>query len=289
MIIIKLSGGLGNQMFQYAFGKILSYENCLDLKLDIGAYINQDNQEFRNYSLDIFNFNVAFASQQEIDSVIGNKIKQTINKFSNKININILNNYYHESKFEIQSHLIKLNKKAYLDGYWQSPKYFERFSSIITKDFTFKNNIPLQFQEIKNEILTNNSVALHIRRGDYVNNPIHFYDSSEYLKAALNLLSSKFSNDLKVYVFSDDLPWCQSNLPSLFPKIEISFCSTLSSENDFKLMSFCKHFVIANSTFSWWAAYLGKFVDKTVIAPKKWFNVPYINTNDLFPNNWIVI
>jgi hypothetical protein len=179
-------------------------------------------------------------------------------------------------------------KDVYLNGYWQSEYYFEPIKGILRKEFTLKEVLIGQNAELAERIKNSNSVSLHIRRGDYVDNKevseFHGTCSPEYYKKAIEFLKAK--GDLEVFVFSDDIQWAKENLRA----DKINFVAQNNPGYiDMNLMALCKHNIIANSSFSWWAAWLNQSPSKIVIAPQKWFADPGRQTPDIYPKNWIKI
>jgi len=165
-------------------------------------------------------------------------------------------------------------------GFFQSEKYFKHVEQIIRKDFTFKDEIREPCEEMM-ENIDDKVVGLHIRRKDYLTNPNHIFVGMEYYEKAL----SKFSDDTEVIVFSDDPEWCLQQ--PLFSDDRFMVSENDNGYVDMCLMSMCSDFIIANSSFSWWAAWLAN--KGTVIAPKKWFPNDDKNTKDLYPETWEVI
>lgn len=140
--------------------------------------------------------------------------------------------------------------------------------------------------KIMDYIQSVNSVSIHFRRGDYIGNRIHETDKTEYYKEALNIIQSKVENPV-YFVFSDDINWIRENFKTSFETHYIDFNDSESNYEDLKLMSSCKHNIIANSSFSWWGAWLNSNPDKIVISPKKWFNDDMLNYEDVIPQSWI--
>lgn len=291
MIITKLIGGLGNQMFQYATGRRAAYANNTSLKLDITEYENQVGMTPRKYMLSIFNIQESFATESEINKLKKNNFIQKILRKINPASAN--KSYIKEKHNHFDSNILDISGNIYLNGSWQSEKYFSDISNIIRREFTFKNNL----NKINNRILTTingvNSVSLHIRRGDYVSNPVASQIlgvlSLDYYKNALAFITKKVK-DAQIFVFSDDIVWAKKNLKTSLP---ISFIDhhkeNMSPHEDLRLMSYCKHHIIANSSFSWWGAWLSDNPQKIVVAPKRWFNNPNLNTKDLIPQDWIIL
>lgn len=283
MIIIKLKGGLGNQMFQYALGRNLSLIHNIPLKVD-SSYLKNPNQSNRSLRIDNFNTILEEASSVEINSIVSplqnildivRSKKRTVVEKSNTFNMNILS-----------------RNKGYFIGHWNSEKYFKNNESIIREDFKLKNPFGEKAEIISKKIESaTNSTGIHIRRGDYVSikkiADVHGLIPILYYENAMEKIAQKFP-DAEFFIFSDDIKWAEENFPKKYPVTFVSNPSILDYE-ELLLMSQCKHNIIANSTFSWWAAWLNINSNKTVIAPKKWFNDPSIDTTDLIPETWIKI
>ncbi|MCC7160285.1 alpha-1,2-fucosyltransferase [Candidatus Nomurabacteria bacterium] len=278
MIFVKLKGGMGNQMFQYALGRAMSLRYGVDLRLDTSFfYLDYKTITKRSYSLDVFNI--------KAKTFTINKFITYIISFFRKI----IKNKGVEKSFQFDKEVFSFGPNVYLDGYWQSPKYFVGYEDVIRKDFTLKNPLKQNIKNLMDEIKSKNSICVHVRRGDYVGNKNHEVVDGEYYKKAIDYIS-KIKNIEKIYVFSDDIKWCKGNI---FFEFETMFVGEAysgdKSEGHLFLMSACKDFIIPNSSFSWWAAWLSTSNDKIVVIPQKWFPDESINTNDLIPENWIKI
>ena len=276
MIITRLAGGLGNQMFQYAFARSLSIKYNTNLKIDLSFLKNRNmgpNFTYRNYELDIFNvvedFNSTFENCIRFDEPHLNYSKEIVDNINRQIDKDIM-----------------------IDGYWQSVKYFEESKSVIKSDFTFKSLVDdSSVDKIKlmlDDIRSTNSVMLNIRRTDFLNNDFHGVMGLEYINKSTELLESKIDNP-KYFIFSDDIEWCKENI-----KLNNMVIVDHSYKGDrfsyyLQLMKECKNFIIPNSSFAWWSAWLSDSPNKIVIAPKKWFTNESINTSDLIPSDWIRI
>ena len=287
MIKVLLKGGLGNQMFQYALGRALSISNKTNLVLDT-SYLDLEIKKItkRNYDLDVFGI--------EINNINSNT-PFIFKTFKNKILTNLflmIRKVFRvkgqEMSYNFNPEILNVGSDAYLSGYFQSYKYFEKYKDQIIKDFTFKN-IPNNIEVLAGEISNTNSVCIHVRRGDYVGNKNHEVVNLDYYKKGIDIISQKTKIE-KIYVFSDDIAWCRSNLKFDFDTIFVGeeYVGYKDSGHMY-LMSKCRNFIIANSSFSWWAAWLAPRSDKMVICPKKWFGDSSINTNDLIPETWIRI
>lgn len=294
MIIVKLSGGLGNQLFQYAFGRYLSLKHNTELKLDVQLDINVSNFTPRMLGLSKYKIDLNLATTEEIKK---HKIfnEGYLSRFERKmiqlfpfINKNIV----------LEKSFIILNKELLLDdcyyeGYWQSEYYFESIKDVIKQDFQLNFDLDEANKVIADEIYKSTSISLHIRRGDYIsvnsNSKIYSECSLEYYQDAINFFKLKFENSV-FYIFSDDIDWAKENF-----KGDIFKIIDLNQDNphaDMFLMSICNHNIIANSSFSWWGAWLNGNADKIVISPKDWYRDSTVNilaTSSLIPLNWIVL
>lgn len=259
MIVSKIIGGLGNQMFQWAFAKSLSLELKKDLFLDTSGYYNQNGLTTRTFQLSNFK------------SLKYSLWPSFIQNDSPWLKIN--DNFNYDSTINN----VKANFNLYLDGYWQSEKFFNNHKTEIEKDFCLNNVDTSQYN------IEPGSVSLHIRRTDYVAlSNYHPVQTLSYYKSAIDLIED-YNN---LYVFSDDIKWCKANLN--FKKM--IFVEGKTNLQDLRLMSLCENNIIANSSFSWWGAWLNKNSNKTVIAPKNWFGPSAnLNSSDIIPENWITI
>lgn len=288
MIIARLIGGLGNQMFQYATGLCVAKINNTDLKLDITGYERQRNMTPREYKLDIFDIKEGFATNIEISRF---RIYKILFRIFRKIHIRLKNiPYIGEKHHEFDPEILKTKDNTYIDGYWNSEKNFKTIDQDIRDKFKFKSKLNQLNSQLIDEITQSNSVSLHIRRGDYISsertNKFHGICSMEYYEKSIKYISLKVSKPF-FYIFSDDPIWVKNNLKIKSPHSFININNGKDDYLDMRLMSNCKHNIIANSTFSWWGAWLNNNPDKIVIAPKKWFNNKSINTNDFVPESWI--
>ena len=265
MIITKLTGGLGNQLFQYALGRHIAYIHNTDLKLDVSIY---ENDPKRHYSLLPFNIKSIIAQTDEIS------------------NLNIVK----EKAFSFDENILKTPNDSYLDGYWQSEKYFKDILETIKKEISLKDKFSDKIEKIAENIKNTSSISIHIRRGDYIKeaktNAFHGTCSNEYYIKGVKKISESIENPT-IFVFSDDIKWCQDNLSFSYPTIFINENNSIKDYEEIILMSLCKHNIIANSSFSWWGAWLNNNPKKIVIAPKRWFANDKIDSSDIIPLSWI--
>jgi len=288
MIITRLIGGLGNQMFQYAAGRRLAHSLDTDLKIDTSDFTSSKT---RNYALDCFNIQTTLSTPFDLKRVAKGNVSR-LEKIKRLIDHNWQQNcisYNKEKHFHFDPDILSLSNDSYLDGYWQSEKYFLDIGDIIRKEFTISNTPSTANQTIAANIQHHHSVAIHIRRGDYitdsVSSQLHDTYNIEYYKKAIEIILEKVS-EAHFYVFSDDPDWVKNNFILDNPTTYVSHNND-SCHEDMKLISLCKHQIIANSSFSWWGAWLNKNPDKIVIAPTHWFRVNDYNTSDLIPASWI--
>ncbi|MFA5104881.1 MAG: alpha-1,2-fucosyltransferase [Candidatus Margulisiibacteriota bacterium] len=289
MIIIKLMGGIGNQMFQYACGRALAFEYDMPLLLDTFELEIQKNFKIhasRVYELGIFTISARKAQLNEVSKYYNRNILSIV---LNKVGLSNRIKEKNEGFFPVR--LCRLGT-SYLEGYWQSEKYFLPIEQIIRQEFAFKYPLDSINQQIAEQIGTCISVGLHVRRGDYVNNPhthqVHGICSKEYYLHAMELMNKSLKNPV-FFIFSDDIVWAKENLNCGNNARFIDHNRDRESYRDMQLMSLCKHHVIANSSFSWWGAWLSRNPEKIVIAPKKWFNTDKLNTKDIIPEKWLKI
>jgi len=289
MIIVNLNGGLGNQMFQYSAARSLSYRLKVPLKLDLTEF---RKFPLRVYRLKHFNIHAEPATEKEIAQFRGTGAPTFLIKVKNLPDF--FKPYYkrklfREQCFAFDPNIQQCQENIYLDGYWQSEKYFKDIEQIIRKDFTFSKKPDTLNEQMAERIRDCEAVSIHVRRGDYLSNPVttayHGICSEEYYRSAIGTVE-KYINNPYFFIFSDDPTWVKENLKTGYPSTIIDFNGSEKDYEDLRLMSLCKHYIIANSSFSWWGAWLSNNPQKIVIAPKKWFNNTDINTDDLIPEKW---
>jgi len=278
MITIRLNGGLGNQMFQYATAKALAVHNNTQLLLDVNEF---DTYDLRDLELDKYTIKAEITNRNIF-----------VKKLIKKLNLDkLFSNYYVEKSLKYDEKVKKLSSNVYMEGYFQNEKYFSTIREEILKDFTINGEKSLYTKQIEKEILNELvSVSLHIRRGDYVSdentNSVHGTCDLEYYKKAMNLLNDKYK-DVKYFIFSDDIDWVKENL-QIGNAVYIESEEKRIPHEDIYLMSLCSHNIIANSSFSWWGAWLNKYDEKIVIAPQRWFSNEkmFQESNDIVCTGW---
>lgn len=293
MMIVEVIGGLGNQMFQYAAGRALATRLHESLSLDISGF---DGYKLHNgfELMRIFSGQFDVASNGEIREVLGFRGIDLFKKILSNSRFSKLRGrkFIVEPHFQYWNELENALPNSYLIGYWQSEKYFNSIESSIRADFSFKLPMSTENELIAAEIQKQASISLHVRRGDYIQNTqtlaTHGVCSLDYYIDAVKYVTDRI-NKPKFFIFSDDIQWVKENLKIDFPCCYIDHNKGSESYNDMRLMSMCQHHIIANSSFSWWGAWLNPNQKKLVLAPKKWFATSANSTIDLISPNWIVI
>jgi hypothetical protein len=281
MIVVRMMGGLGNQLFQYALGRALSIRNGGRLLLDLAAFRNDPQ---RDYVLDRLNVQAEIADARLVRRIkpMGiAKLRRIVMPSSVAI--------VRERSARFDPDVLDLTGDAYLDGYWQSERYFTAIADTIRADFRLRNDLAAGRRGTEQAIRGSQAVSVHVRRGDYVANPatnaFHGTVPPEWYQAAMARIAALVP-DASFFVFSDDPEWAKANLASDRPIAFIGPQADGRDEEDMHLMSACRHHIIANSSFSWWAAWLNPSPDKHVIAPKRWFLDPSHDARDLVPDAW---
>lgn len=286
MIITRLNGGLGNQMFQYAAGRALAVRHGTTLKLDISNF--GGNPE-RNYRLAAFDIKASIADKGEIEALRRDNVVQRLFRRMPLLATTIRISHVRERFFQYDSGFSTLPDNVYLDGYWQSERYFHDIEDIIRADFTFVAEPDPVNREIAGRIANTDSVAVHVRRGDYVSNAVardyHGVLALEYYNRAVSWICGQVAEP-HFYVFSDDPAWARDNLRVDHPVEYIDHNPPNRDYEDLRLMALCRNQVVANSSFSWWGAWLNHNPKKKIVAPARWFNQPDIDTSDLCPREW---
>ena len=293
MIIVEFKGGLGNQMFQYAFyeklnqmgknvkGDIVSFYHSV-MNDSSGAY---RNVTMRKFELELFPNICIEQAEAGIREKYERKARNIINRIVGKL-IYYRRKVYRERNLNFDSNVYKL-KDGYLSGYWQSPKYFADIRQVLLEKFTFPELEGDINKEYLKKIRESNSVSIHVRRGDYLTqeNKRLFGDicTLEYYGKAIQYFEHKYQ-DVVFFVFSNDIEWAKENL-KMRRAIIVEGNEKENAYKDMYLMTQCKHNIIANSSFSWWGAWLNQNPNQEVIAPSKWINIE--DVKDIWCENWM--
>lgn len=275
-------GGLGNQMFQYAAARALADRHHTDVVVDLSWFLQEfgEHTTLRIYELD------AFALDKQVRKRKNPRRRRWYRSWFTRYQEPYFD--YKEPHYHYDPHFEKLPKKTALSGYFQSERYFYAVDARVREDFRWKQPACGENERIWREICgTRESVAIHVRRGDYTTLPtvarFHGFLGVAYYQEAVKYLVAQIRHP-KFYVFSDDIPWCQRELRFSQPTHYVSH--NREGVEDLRLMSACHHQILANSTFSWWGAWLNTHQDKIVVAPKRWFVDETICTEDLIPPSW---
>lgn len=283
MIILNLKGGIGNQLFQYALGRQLAILRDTELKLDVYGLdrANAVGDIYRPFALQAFNIKAEVATPAEVQKL--------------KYPYGVISKGWRYLSFKISRDKNTLfNKKVldwgdnrYVDGYWQSPLYFSNIREILLKELTLKE-ISDSFATLAKQIKNSQAISLHVRRGDYAQNATVTKEfgacSLSYYQSAPTEIAKSIKNPT-YFIFSDDMNWVKENLSLPENSVYVSD-KTLRDVDELILMSLCQHNIIANSSFSWWGAWLNQNPDKVVIAPTPWFD-KVIYDQHLIDKTWV--
>ncbi len=266
MIVVKLKGGLGNQMFQYAAGRALAIRAGTELLLDANTYSQSYNREF---GLDKFCIKARIATDQDLAP--WPKWQRKPSEWLQRLGIRTRR--YRELKLGFDPKWPSLGDDLYIEGYFQSEKYFSEIKDVLVSDFQLKAQLSAENQRIADQIKNSESVMIHVRRGDYVSSPKaaekHGACGIEYYRHAIEKIESSVDSP-QFFIFSDDLDWVRENIPLPGDPVYVDG-NQHTPEVDIGLMALGKHFVIANSSFSWWGAWLSCADDNVVVSPAPWF------------------
>ena len=287
-VLVLLKGGLGNQLFQYATGKSLALRLGVGLTLDLNWYL-ENGENHTKFLLDKFQIDDKFFRPPLI---IPRRFRSFIYKIVEKASFfGLTNPVLRDVNLKFTKELLIIDYPVTLDGYWQNELYFNQYRKEIIQTIKLREEIPYENQLLLNKIHNSNSICVHIRRGDYISNSyaanIHGICSIDYYYKAIDIFSKKIDSP-SFYIFSDDPEWVKSNINIDHHSFVIN-SDFNKPELDFTLMKSCKHFIIANSTYSWWAAWLSTHQMKEVIAPKQWFLNKELNKNVYLNKNWIIL
>jgi hypothetical protein len=294
IVVVRLIGGLGNQMFQYAAGRALALRHGAELKLDLSGF---DAYRRRRYELDALSIRATVATDEDLAQFgvaakprwwFADRVRRRL-RIPRKIRALPV---YRERHFQFDPAMPALRPPVYLDGYWQSEKYFSDCAATLRREFTANAPLDPTNAAIAACIDAVTAVSLHVRRGDYVDDPrtsrYHGTCSLNYYRRAIEQVAARAASP-HTFVFSDDAEWTRANLHLDVPTTFVDANPADRGFRDMQLMSRCRHHVVANSSFSWWGAWLDPSPDKIVVAPERWFNADGIDTRDLIPTTWVTL
>ena len=290
MIISCLYGGLGNQLFQYAAGRSLAAKHQTSLHLDVSMF---GKEPLRRYVLDHFLIRATILSDAErmslgLPSGQDGRLRRVVQRLAGLSAAPMIE----ERDYGFSPDVLDAPSFCCLRGYFQSPRYFEMIEEQIRLELVVSDALVGRNREIATQVGATTAVAVHVRRGDYATNAhtnkYHGTCGPDYYALAEKLLREKLVEP-HLFVFSDDPDWAEENLHFVSPATFLRHNDPKHDYEDLRLMSLCRHHIIANSTFSWWGAWLCVHPDKIVVAPRNWFGEAGLSTSDLIPRSWIQI
>lgn len=279
-LVVRIQGGLGNQMFQYATATSIAKKWRKHVTLDLRSYARD---HLRSCRLLKWNVSASVASRQILA-----RRPEWLAGISRRLQIPPWRQFFYvEQSLAFDPCLGSTRAPFYLEGYFQSPSYFEDVRDILMAEFTPRDVLEPRNMALQERIARSESAAVHVRRTDYVdvkeNLAKHGVCNLDYYQAAVKRLSGQVD---AWFVFSDDIEWCRANM--VFPgRVEFVTGNTATPEMDIHLMKLCKHVICANSSFSWWGAWLNANPGRVVIAPQRWFASTQFQAPDLLPSDWI--
>ena len=286
MIVSRIIGGLGNQMFQYAAGRALALRR--------GVPFSIDTRGFSSYKTHSFGLNCFSAELKEAPGWLlpNPSTEGRLQRLRRRLTSKRLN-VYTEKTFTFDPSVLDLRDGVYLDGYWQTEKYFKDFAEIIREDFTVGRAPNAVNQAWLRRIVETHSVSLHIRRGDYVSNAaafkVHGTCDLGYYRRAAAYVRERTGVEPDLFVFSDDPDWVEANLDLPYRTHLVRDNDAFANYEDLRLMTACRHHIVANSSFSWWGAWLDGRPESITIAPTRWFAGETPNPCDLVPQRWVLL
>ncbi len=287
-VVTAIAGGLGNQMFQYAAARRLAHINEAELLLYLGDRYGKG--AFRPYGLDRFNICGRIAGPGEAGGLRKvNRTRRRLAKIFPSLAAVPDSELYREASLAFDPAVLDLRGNIKLTGYWQSERYFADIAESIREEFTLRDGLDARNSEALARIESGPSAFIHVRRGDYVSHPIDSKKfgtcSPAYYSEAVQILRSRIGPQLRFFVFSDEPDWVRE-MKIGGEGAEIVDWNGDRPERDLVLMQRCKHAVIANSSFSWWGAWLGDGAERVVIAPSVWYQ-GHQNSYDILPDRWL--
>jgi hypothetical protein len=282
MIVVALNGGVGNQLFQYAAARALALRLGVPVGLDRRWY---DGRRSRQYALDRFAIEAAPVDPAALPFRDGKILGRLLSGFGGRMRV------YRETGLAFDPRLTELPDGTYLRGVFQSERYFADREETIRRDLAFVDPPDAGTLAVLGEIGESLAVSLHVRRGDYVADAkiasVHGTVALDYYARAAELIAARAGGEPRIFVFSDDPAWVAENLKLGFPLRIVAHNGGERATEDVRLMAACRHHILANSSFSWWGAWLNPSAGKIVVAPDPWFRDPALDDSTLVPDHWI--
>lgn len=295
MIVAKLMGGLGNQMFQYSLGRHLALKHGVPLKVDLDFLLGESrtapDTTPHDYNLPNFRIAAVPATAAEVAPLKmppARGWRRRLRRVRQKLSPRSVK-HVSERGLAFDPQVLRAGPNVYLEGYWQSPQYFDPIASQIRADFELRDAPDARNAALLQDIAGSEAVAVHVRRGDYITSPgaarVHGLCGLDYYEVALAEIARRVRAP-RFFLFSDDPAWAQASLRVPGPAISVAHNGARPWE-DLRLMRACRHFVTANSSFSWWGAWLGGAQEKIVVVPRRWALEPGLNVATRHPPGWL--
>lgn len=296
MILVRLSGGLGNQMFQYAAARRLALVHGASLHLDTGRLRHTDPGDTpRGYALGCFTLSASLATpaEERLCARLERRAAAPLGRLLGRCGLAVRRSgvqYVRQRTSAFNGSLLSLPDNCCLDGLWQSEQYFCDIRDTLLREFTPRVELADPDRRLAADIASCCAVSLHVRRGDYLTNPRaanhHGTCSQEYYRQAVAAMAAH-EPDVRLFIFTDDPEWVARNLRFDVPSTCVSVPDCDDACRDLQLMRLCRHHIIANSSFSWWGAWLADGPAKTVIAPARWYADPTRDASAIIPDTWL--
>lgn len=282
MIVVALNGGIGNQLFQYAAARALALRLGVPVGLDKRWFAGRKD---RHYALGSFSISPDPVDPGLLPFRDGKILGRLLFGFGGRLRV------YREEGLAFEPRVLDLPDGTYLRGVFQSERYFANQEVVLRRDLAFAEPPDAASRAVLAEIAGSLAVSLHVRRGDYVSDPkitsVHGALAPDYYRRAAELVAVRTGGEPRFFVFSDDPAWVARNLELGFPMHVVDHNGADRASNDLRLMAACRHHIVANSSFSWWGAWLNPSADKIVVAPRPWFRDPALDDSTIVPERWI--
>jgi Glycosyl transferase family 11 len=285
---IHMVGGLGNQMFQYALGRRLEIERRAHIRYDLAQYKVAGERD-----LNILKFRTRLPEPSRLDDVLfrlslGRSLR-LCRPFVKMLGPSVQCRYYEDKRQGYDPKVLKLTGRWYLHGWWQSHAILDPIQSMLREEFQLVAPLSGHDLEIQRRIDDVNAVSVHVRRGDLITHPIYSktikVQTPDYFKTSMRKIADQVG-DPHFFVFSDDPDWCKEHVRIDAPITYMDHNDGRRDYVDLVLMSHCRHFITANSSFSWWGAWLSRNAEKIVIVPSVWGTDGSGPIPDLIPSGW---
>lgn len=292
LVVVEIIGGLGNQMFQYAAASSLAERIGVELRLDVGRFADSP---LRRLELGEWAAPVAIATAEEVARArrddLAHRVLRRVARLAGRLTTGV----YVEPSFHCDDRFFALRPPIWLRGYFQSPRYFAGREDAIRRGFTLREDLCPDGARLRAAIAAMPMpVAMHVRRGDYVSDArvraVHRSVDEAYYRRAIEIVDALTAGTAHYVIFSDDPAYVRARYGTL-PRHSVVDGAGRRPHEDMVLMSLCRHHIIANSSFSWWGAWLNPDPGKRVIAPRAWLTRAHLVTRslaDLYPQGWIL-